>query len=802
MSSLFGQIFNLLTTPPGNLIYHLVLAYSSAIALQGTIQLWRYSGFPQARRAIIGLASLLGLQLLLFVVSGLAWQGFINSQIILPPLDRAVTLASLACIVWIWAFPEPLRLADAGTLLLGLLSLILFILTLVFWSHRSIQTDFDASIYEKIWQVASLAVILLGGMVLVRRKPNDWANGLAILIIAIIGHLATLISSLTTALPGNFPGFVRLAQLAMYPILLTLPQRFPLPTLLTAAEKNKAEKAQKEGNKEGSAEKSEKAEPAFVEKRRYSTDPKTFHALMSLAAESDPKKLGYAITRGIAQAMLADLCFLLTLTEEKNLIISCGYDLIREENMDGIAVDKGAVPLLANAIQRGRALRLPASSTSSDLKALGQILGLSTPGHLLSVPIVSEGHGPLGAILILSPYSNRLWSAEDQSFLSNVSTLFVAILERGQGKGASGAELDQLRKDLQEAREFAAETHRKYEEASKELNGLRDQVSRSQLEAENLATLITSQEEAQKTIEKLKADNQQLRKSGSGSASGGNEQMERELRHALKEMAGMQNALAQANIKILELENKPAAPITSDQVDVIASISQELRQPMSSIVGYTDLLLGESVGILGALQRKFVERIKASTERIGGLVEDLIQITTLETGQREFNPEMIDLNLIIDNAMAYTGTQIREKNITLRLDIPNTLPKILTDRDALQQVLIHLLQNASVATPSEGAITLRVQIQSEEDNHFLLIQVADTGGGIAADDISRVFARRYRADNSLIQGLGDTGVGLSIAKTLVEAQNGRIWVETDMGNGSTFSILLPVIFEGEEEKQQ
>jgi signal transduction histidine kinase len=277
--------------------------------------------------------------------------------------------------------------------------------------------------------------------------------------------------------------------------------------------------------------------------------------------------------------------------------------------------------------------------------------------------------------------------------------------------------------------------------------------------------------------------------------------MESELRHSLKEVARMQNALAQANMKILELENRPNSPITNDQVDVIASISQELRQPMSSIVGYTDLLLGESVGILGALQRKFVERIKSSTERIGGLVDDLIQITTLETGKREFNPEMIDINMIIDNAMAYTGTQIREKNITLRLDIPETTPHIRTDRDALQQILIHLLQNASTATPSEGTITLRVQMQTEEDNHFLLFQVADTGGGIAAEDIARVFARRYRADNSLIQGLGDTGVGLSIAKALVEAQNGRIWVETEMGTGSTFSVLLPVTLEGEEEKQ-
>jgi signal transduction histidine kinase len=268
--------------------------------------------------------------------------------------------------------------------------------------------------------------------------------------------------------------------------------------------------------------------------------------------------------------------------------------------------------------------------------------------------------------------------------------------------------------------------------------------------------------------------------------------MEQELRLTLQEVARLQNSLAESEMKILELEKRPTSAISNEQAEVIASISQELRQPMSSIVGYTDLLLGESVGILGALQRKFVERVKASTERIGSLIEDLIQLTTLEVGRMDLKPEQIDINLIVDNAMAYTSSQIREKNITLRLDLPSVPPQVQTDREALQQMLIHLLQNASAATPSEGTIILRVQMQKEKKQDYLLIQVTDTGGGISTDDMARVFARRYRADNSLIQGLGDTGVGLSIAKTLVEAQNGRIWVETETGSGSTFSILLPV----------
>jgi signal transduction histidine kinase len=268
--------------------------------------------------------------------------------------------------------------------------------------------------------------------------------------------------------------------------------------------------------------------------------------------------------------------------------------------------------------------------------------------------------------------------------------------------------------------------------------------------------------------------------------------VENELRLTLEEVARLQNQLAVANMRIVEAEKNYSATRSTEQAEVVASISQELRQPMSSIVGYTDLLLGESVGILGTLQRKFVERIKASTERIGSLIDDLIQVTTLETGLHELKPEPVDLDLIIDNAMSYTSSQIREKNISMHLDLPKNVAPIYADREALQQILIHLLQNAGAASPLEGTVYLKVQTKLEEGKEYVLIQVKDTGGGIPAEDIGRVFTRLYRADNVLIQGVGDTGVGLSIAKTLTEAQKGRIWVDSDPGVGSTFSVLLPI----------
>jgi signal transduction histidine kinase len=783
MNTFLIQILTLLTEPPGNLVYHLVLAFSIAGALQGAVHLWQTSQFPQAKRAILGLGVLLALQVALFAVSGLAWQGFLNQANVLPPLDRAVTLLGLTWIAWLWIFPEPVRAADAATLLLNLLTVAFLGLTLAAWPLGAPAAFLDHAMLDLIWQSLSLAFVVFGIAALAIRQPNGWGNGLAMLILAFAGHLvAVLFPS-----GGDFPGAVRLAQIAMYPILLTLAQRFPVPERAARPPAEKPKRVERVGKAADKAEKAEKAAPAeqpVQEKRRYNTDPKTFHALLSLASETDADKIGNALTRSIAQATLADLSFLVTPAGEKNLSITSGYDLIREENLGSTTLAGDSVPMLANAVQRGRALRLPASSTSSDLKGLGQALGLGSAGHLLSVPVVSPERGPIGALLLLSPYSNRLWSAEDQAFLTNVAPLFVPILERGQRVTAMEHERDR-------ARETAASAQKKFDDISKQYDSVREQASQMKLQSENMAALVAMQEESQKNIEKLKAENERLQKSG-GADGVSAAQAEHELRLALQENAHLQNALADANIKILEMEKRPASPVNGEQAEVVASISQELRQPMSSIVGYTDLLLGESVGILGALQRKFIERIKASTERIGGLVDDLIQITTLEVAHAEIKPEAVDLNLIIDNAVAYTSTQIREKNITLQLDTPEVPPRLQADREALQQILIHLLQNAGAATPAEGTIGLRIQIQQQDQKEYIQIEVSDGGGGIPPEDIEKVFQRRYRADHTLIQGLGDTSVGLSIAKSLVDAQNGRIWVDSKPGIGSTFSVLLPV----------
>ncbi len=230
----------------------------------------------------------------------------------------------------------------------------------------------------------------------------------------------------------------------------------------------------------------------------------------------------------------------------------------------------------------------------------------------------------------------------------------------------------------------------------------------------------------------------------------------------------------------------------------VASLSQELRTPMTSIIGYTDLLLGESVGPLGEMQRKFLQRVKANVERLSGLLNDLISVTVIDAGQLELHRTRVDINQIIEDAVVASRAQLEDKEITLELNLMEQSTPLEADPDRLRQVLANLLGNAIKCSPVGSTIQVTTAIHQEREQgktaplRYVKVSVRDSGGGIAPRDREHVFERFYRADKALINGLGETGVGLAIAKALVEAHGGRIWVESEMGIGSTFSFLLPI----------
>jgi signal transduction histidine kinase len=401
---------------------------------------------------------------------------------------------------------------------------------------------------------------------------------------------------------------------------------------------------------------------------------------------------------------------------------------------------------------------------------------------------------------------------------------------------SSRLEVDRLRSYINNLQSELDKAGEEKQDLVTRLEAVRREAVREKERASSLAALVAGHDEALAATARLAAEFENTRSKTPDIPAQPSEveHLEKELRLALQEIAHLKKDLSAADIKILELQGGDLASrgggealalesggtsfevqnanqdsllnvkeelspadrlklsLPAESLEGISTISQELRQPMASIVGYTDLLLGESVGILGALQRKFLERVKVSTERMSSLIEELVQFSTQKNGASS-NTEAVDLNTVIDDAMAHTLSQMREKNVILRVDIANQLPPIQADRDALQQIIIHLLQNASSATPKEGEIRLHAQVREENGRKdFVLLQVADTGFGIPSEELPRLFSRLYRAENPAIRGVGDPGIGLSIVKSLVEALGGRIWVDSAPGKGSTFSVLLPI----------
>ena len=237
---------------------------------------------------------------------------------------------------------------------------------------------------------------------------------------------------------------------------------------------------------------------------------------------------------------------------------------------------------------------------------------------------------------------------------------------------------------------------------------------------------------------------------------------------------------------------------TTLQTEMLTSLIHELRTPMTSINGYTDLLVGEAVGILGETQRQFLLRVKANIERMGGLLDDLVKVVSIDAGEEgRLSPEPVNFANVMENAIMSLSAQFSERELSVQLEMPDELPPVYADRDSIFQVMQHLLTNACQCSKQGSDVVVRAELE-EHDNQieglpdYLLVSVSDTGGGIAPEDQRRVFQRLYRADNPLISGLGETGVGLSIAKALVEAHGGRIWVESEAGIGSTFSFILPL----------
>jgi PAS domain S-box-containing protein len=233
--------------------------------------------------------------------------------------------------------------------------------------------------------------------------------------------------------------------------------------------------------------------------------------------------------------------------------------------------------------------------------------------------------------------------------------------------------------------------------------------------------------------------------------------------------------------------------------EFVATVSHELRTPMTSIKGYVEILLMGAAGQVSPQQAHFLEIVKSNTERLAILVNDLLDVSRIESGKVTLSLQPLDLrqlaNDIIDQFKQRFDKENRPMEITC--DIPMNLPLILGDPERIRQVMDNLVENAYQYTPVGGKIAIAMRQVGKE----VQVDVRDNGIGIQPEEHSRIFERFYRGEDPLVLATSGTGLGLSIVKKLVEMHQGRIWFESEgiPGLGSIFSLTLPIYNFAQEE---
>lgn len=213
---------------------------------------------------------------------------------------------------------------------------------------------------------------------------------------------------------------------------------------------------------------------------------------------------------------------------------------------------------------------------------------------------------------------------------------------------------------------------------------------------------------------------------------------------------------------------------------------------MTSIKGYVEIMLMGAAGDLSDRQIHFLEVVRENADRLTVLVNDLLNISKIESGRVELFPQPLDLDDLVSDALLNVEQRSAEdqKPIHLSKQIPLNLPRAWGDVERVRQILENLLDNAYLYTTEGGSI----QVSALAHEHDIQVNVADTGMGIHPDEHERIFERFYRGESPLTLGVSGTGLGLSIVQSLVQMQGGRIWLESQgiPGQGSTFSFTLPV----------
>jgi len=245
----------------------------------------------------------------------------------------------------------------------------------------------------------------------------------------------------------------------------------------------------------------------------------------------------------------------------------------------------------------------------------------------------------------------------------------------------------------------------------------------------------------------------------------------------------------------------------------LATVSHELRTPLTSVIGYAEMLLEGLAGPLSREQRDYVQIIMEKGDQLLQLITGILDVSRMETGSLRVAREPVNLRELVESGIAALGPLARRKRLEILGGAPADAPRVQGDREKIRQVLLNLLGNAVKFTPEGGRVEVTIEVgpmtpleelgahavalgSSGPARHLgVRMSIADNGIGIAPESQGRIFEPFFQVDSSSTRAYGGTGLGLTLVKSYVEAHGGRVWVDSELGRGSAFTVTLPAVEE-------
>jgi signal transduction histidine kinase len=249
----------------------------------------------------------------------------------------------------------------------------------------------------------------------------------------------------------------------------------------------------------------------------------------------------------------------------------------------------------------------------------------------------------------------------------------------------------------------------------------------------------------------------------------------------------LEQRVAQRTQELAEARDE-AVTANKSKSEFVSIVSHELKLPMTSIKGYSDLMLAGATGELNENQSNFLTTIRNNVNRMNTLVSDLADISRIESGNLRLEARVVPIWDVIDEVVTLTKTQIELKKQSISVDIPAELPKTWCDRTRLSQILTNLISNANKYTPEGGKII----VQALRMDTMIQVKIQDNGLGMTPEDQASLFSKFFRSADDKVREAPGTGLGLSITKNLIELQGGKIWFESEYRKGTTFYFTVPV----------